>query len=412
MNFSSNDNPKNDRTNRIIDRAKVQMPIFFTPINMTLISAFAIFFAGIFGESTSARKNLVWIVSTNDFAIIALGFTALISGLLLPKNKPKPIKAYDLFSLLQPARNLTIIGILAHVIFIGFYLAGITAISSSGKLGTIPGVTTLTQVLPVGLTTLYGINKLQKWSNKDRNLFVFGITLCLFRVFLNSERLALLEVLFPVFLVFLSFQNRSKKDNLRQSIYLGSASLLIAVLYFGFFEYFRSWQRRKYSWSGDYGSYVIERIGNYYATSINNGAIYYEYRDYFSQFPIITFDFLYNMPLVSDVFFSDNSQYYSWNRMLILVTNTDEFNNTAVMLSLAKDISYFGMVLFLFFVGRYYRKIAEQVKIGDFYSLIVLSTTCIAFLELSRVQWWTLGRAIPIYLGLIYLHASKKKKSN
>jgi hypothetical protein len=115
------------------------------------------------------------------------------------------------------------------------------------------------------------------------------------------------------------------------------------------------------------------------------------------------------MPLLKDVIFSDTDQFYSWKRILILVTNTDEYNNVAVMLSLAKDVSYLGMFLFLFFVGRFYRKITEQVKAGDFYSLIVLSTTSIAFLELARVQWWTLGRAFPIYLGLMYLHVSKNR---
>jgi hypothetical protein len=387
--------------------AKIRLPIVLTPINLTLLAAVVTFFTIIFRESNSMGKNLVWIVSTKHVLIIALAFTALFFGLLLPRKKIDRMKAYDIHSLLKPGRNLTILGIIAHVIFIGFHLTGITQPSPNGKLGTIEGVTTLTQLLPVGLTTLYAINKAEKFSKKDRYLFSSGLILILLRVFLNSERLALIEIVFPICLVYLSFKKFGRKNRLRELFYFYSLLIFSAVAYFAFFEYFRSWQIRKYSWSGNYLSYASERLASYYSTSLNNGAIYYEYRDLFSKFPSVTLDFVIQMPILKQLFFSENTSNYTWGQVLTSVSNTSEFNNAGVMLTLAKDLSLFGAVVFLFFVGRIYKLFVNRINSGDLYSLIVFATTAIAFIELPRLQWWTLGRTFPIYLGLIYLYTSK-----
>jgi oligosaccharide repeat unit polymerase len=398
------------RTESMPSEAKIRLPIGFSPINLTVLAAIITFLAIIFGDSISERNNLVWIVSTKHISIISLGFTALLFGLILPKKKVTHVKGYDIQSLLKPGRNLTILGIIAHVFFFGFHLTGITTPSSNGKLGTIAGITTLTQLLPVGLTALYAISKTQKWSKGDRNLFAVGVVLSLIRVVLNSERLALIELIFPVIFVYLAFKPFSKKFLLRKLFLFYGTATVFSMLYFSFFEYFRSWQVRKYTWSGNYLAYAFERLATYYSTSVNNGAIYYEYRDNFTKFPSVALDFIVKMPIIEQLYFSEQPLNYTWGGVLALVTNTDEFNNTGTMLTLAKDLSFFGMAIFFFLVGRFYKGICEKIKYGDFYSLLVLATTAVGFLELPRVQWWTLGRTFPIFLGLIYLHLSKKAR--
>jgi oligosaccharide repeat unit polymerase len=138
---------------------------------------------------------------------------------------------------------------------------------------TIPGVTTCTQFgLPAILLGLYvyflGDRKAIRWVG-------IIVALALVRAILNSERLALIELVLPAVILTVRLFMLPMKNYLwsrRAGIIAPLVAPLMLMLVFGSFEYFRSW----HYYVDDFDSYpefVVWRLSGYYTTSHNNGAM-------------------------------------------------------------------------------------------------------------------------------------------
>ncbi len=138
---------------------------------------------------------------------------------------------------------------------------------------TIPGITTCTQFgLPAILLGLYvyflGDRKAIRWV-------AIIVALAVIRTILNSERLALIELVLPATILTIRMVVLPMKDYLwtrRAGIVAPLVAPLMLMLVFGSFEYFRSW----HYYVDDFNSYpqfVVWRLSGYYTTSHNNGAM-------------------------------------------------------------------------------------------------------------------------------------------
>lgn len=145
---------------------------------------------------------------------------------------------------------------------------------SRASFSPIIAVTSLVQ-LGVPYVVLFLV---QKWNGGRQlsvrfTIYFFALLgLSLLRVFGWAERLALLELLVPIGLLFLAFQWQTRSRVLLAAIsaapYLGIA---ILVVYFGATEFSRSWTTH-YQFTGQsYGQFILARMATYYYTALNNG---------------------------------------------------------------------------------------------------------------------------------------------
>ena len=138
---------------------------------------------------------------------------------------------------------------------------------------TIPGVTTCTQFgLPAILLGLW------LYFFDDRRVIRWMILIAILgvlRAILNSERLALIELVVPTAILLVRVVVLPTKDYLwmrRAGIVAPIVAPLLLAVVFGSFEYVRSWHH----YVDDFDSYpqfVVWRLSGYYTTAHNNAAM-------------------------------------------------------------------------------------------------------------------------------------------
>jgi len=141
----------------------------------------------------------------------------------------------------------------------------------------------------------------------------------------------------------------------------------------------------------------------YYSTAINNGGIYIQHVKDFTHVPIIFLDFIIKFPLLKTFFGQANSYSAEWANTLRGAAGSNEFTNINPFLGLASDISVIGMLLFVFSICFYLQRLHRALNDHDQLALISYSIVIIGFLDFSRIEWWTQGRAFPMIIGLAFL---------
>ena len=113
------------------------------------------------------------------------------------------------------------------------------------EVSTIPGITTMSQ-FGVAYTVLY-FNRIWGWGKPFKQkryklLLTLIFVLTFIRVFAWSERLALIELVFPIAVMFFFYKKRNRGII---TAVLKSAGpyvgLVLIILFFGVTEFFRSW---------------------------------------------------------------------------------------------------------------------------------------------------------------------------
>lgn len=353
-----------------------------------------------------------WLPNSDFLEILLIatsaGFFGIISGRLINRNRKF---IFTDFELEAQAKTLDkfgslffLISCIGYLVWILSDLRGWFTYQTSGHLRTIPGVTTLTQLMTMAIVCLFTARLIGfKRTNQKWKIF-FGIFITLIRSQVNHERLALLEILLPLFVVWLVHNRHKIKVN---SLFIYSAFAICFYLFFSVNEYFRSWQYYRIKTDINFFSFTFHRLLDYYSTSLNNGSIYINYHAEISRVPIIGLDFVWNFPLFGPILlehFNGNSSSLSWSRILRIVSGTDEFNNLHVYPSLYADFGPFGMVSVLFIVALCYSTAYYKMINGDYRYLVGYSILTVGVIELPREFWFGSGRAFPIIVALVTLH--------
>lgn len=355
----------------------------------------------------------VWLLDRNALMILVIatlaGFLGIVFGhmrflmqadVLILGNQEKQAKILDYFG-----TKLFFISCLGYVIWFIFDMDGWLNYNSAGHLKTIAGVTTVVQLMSLALVCLFTANLLGCKTSTQKMKITCGVILTLFRSQINNERLALIEVLLPLFLVWFFF-NRHKIRI--PSIVIYSSFIFCFYLFFSISEYFRSWQYYRYKIDINFFSFTLHRLLDYYSTSLNNGTIYLNYHIEISKLPLVGLEFLWNFPIIGSIIWDhigENTVNMSWSQVLRSVAGTDEFNNLHVFLSLCGDFGMFGMFILLFTIGNLYSKAFYRAMRGEPLSIVVYSILTIGVIELPRHFWFGSGRAFPIIVALIVLRS-------
>jgi hypothetical protein len=269
-------------------------------------------------------------------------------------------------------------------------------------MGTVSGVTTLTQLGIVCMVLAVLIGRVFGWR---RVVFKCAIVLllALVRALMNSERLAVMELLVPAIALFMQlivlgsqrFQGRLW-PLLKAAPVVGYTGL-IGV--FGASEYFRSWINFYQGGDLSFWQFVSLRLLGYYVTALNNGALLIQ-RIEPTGAPFLSLHVLWRAPLLGGVM---NALYPNlalasvetdpYMRYLTAEANP-EFNNGGGFFLPIIDFGLAGALLYWVLAGVMcgilYRMFQQRRPAG----LLLYPITFTSVIELSRIVYWAEGRVL------------------
>lgn len=272
------------------------------------------------------------------------------------------------------------------------------------RIGTVPGITTLTQVgvayvVVAALLLLHG---------RDRRTLLRLAALLLVtvvRAFLLTERLALVEMVVPALAVLAARASRTTSS--RRRFLLRVAPLPLVVLLIAGFaatEYSRSYTFFKTQSDDGLLVFSVKRLGGYYATAYNNGQVLLDHGDYPGRLPYTSLEAVWTAPGVEQVDLYDRltgrDRELAYDRLLTTYASP-EFNNPGGLPAPFVDFGPAGGLVLLFGIGVAtgvgYRAFAAGRPAG----LLLYPVAVTGLLELPRFLYWTLGRTVPTVLALL-----------
>jgi oligosaccharide repeat unit polymerase len=278
---------------------------------------------------------------------------------------------------------------------------------------TVPGVTTLTQFGQLALICLL-LDRRISGRRHMLGLTVLAI-LCMARVFLNAERLALMEMAIPA--IVLAATLLPKASRMQRSWMWAMIPLLAPVILatlFGVFEYTRSWNDfyARHSDTG-FGGFVLRRLGGYYATASNNSAILLAHHPSSDGPPQFTVRFIWDFPIIRTFFPHSAFGSDEWSTLLLRYGNL-EFTNGGGILPAIADYGMAGALIWWGIIGLLLGMCYRSLRSGELGGIIVYAVTYVGLLEMGMIFYWGLGRAFPVIVGglvtWVLLHRARVRK--
>lgn len=190
-------------------------------------------------------------------------------------------------------------GLRPAIIYEVLYSSTVTSGDAIEHLKTIPGVTTATQfglaviALGVPLGAVCGWRRV-RWQI----LAVFS--LAFIRSLLNSERLAIIELLVPFIVAFISFRPPKTRRIHRLIQAIPAFGPVLLFFFFAGAEYFRSWSTFYSHKESSFWSFIGLRLMGYYTTALNNGALLWRVSKPLSyRLEPVTLDFIWRFPFAN-----------------------------------------------------------------------------------------------------------------
>jgi hypothetical protein len=270
----------------------------------------------------------------------------------------------------------------------------------------LPGVTTATQFGII--CSLLGIWLLHHGRKYVRKYIAIIVGLALMRALLFHERLALLEVVLPMAVLVLrqSWLTRPLSPSMKMLFRTGPiVGLMGMVLLFGVFEYFRSWRHYRNQFDS-IAEFTVWRLGGYYSTSVNNGALGWE-REGQRPLPFATLNAVWEFPLIEKSPFSyealTGSNPPKEHELMLKQYGNDEYNSLGGLFEPLRDWGLVGSLIwwvaFGAVLGWAYRGYLE----GSLLGLLLYPIVFTSLLEMPRFVYLTHPRALAALLVIGWL---------
>jgi hypothetical protein len=275
-----------------------------------------------------------------------------------------------------------------------------------------PGLTSLANMGPV-FFSVYAFRLFDKGEQAlPRAMHVMFVVLglfTLFRVYVWTERLALIELLVPFGLTFGRWTSTRSGGVWALTRTVGPyAAIPLVILFFGASEYFRSWSSDTYQGKMDFWEFALGRFASYYYTSLNNGAGLLAN----TEWPTWTFEFtlewLHRAPFGMGKPFSQAVGYTVPKLDYYLATYQDEeFNSPSGIYSPLSDMGLYGGLGYMLAIGLVsglcFRAYREARLVGVlFYPIFFITFMEIyryPYLGVPRAFTWTLGIGVALLLA-------------
>ena len=403
---------------------RFQMPWWINPslfllafiVPMFLIISTALL--GSRGSPTIAYQYSAPVYATpSDIAMILIAILILAGGAAITGGLGRTVYTHSphRFALSETGLNfLFVLTVFAYILWFGSALVNNPALIIGALMGnpgasyavraninTIPGLTTLTQF---GVSYILVVSALIGMGVRVKARFVaFAaviMILAAFRAAIWSERIALVELIFPLFAVAaarLSLPGYAKPA-ITLGPYLGAA--LMPFLFITF-EINRSWASTYSRLYDSIWQFTIDRVSIYYTSAINNGIGYLKSSHHPTFTGEYTFNWLYKMPFIGPQVghFMDANSYIEY--AFFLRRSADiEFNNYTGIALIMHDWGWF-FALFVFaaygmIVGLSYKSFRESRGfLGLIFPLFLY-----ALYEILRIGYVNESRFFAAFVGV------------
>ncbi|MEQ8814808.1 MAG: O-antigen polymerase [Thalassobaculum sp.] len=251
----------------------------------------------------------------------------------------------------------------------------------------VPGLTSVSNLAAL-FAALYALkpkiaDRPLDWFDHSFAAMVFFAVMM--RAVFNSERLAIIEVVLPIGIIWFGTVGARWRAWLAFAPILGIVGI---VTLFAVTEYFRSWTYYRYYYT-DYTEFVLSRIWGYYLTALNNGAGLAEL--YLPTFDgAYTMNWFYRFPLFPWVE-ADEPTFWEYAFQYA----TEEFNNTSGIFAPIHDFGAVFGILMWFFLGVLSGRIYDGYVQGKFQYMLIHPTWMIGVYEILRLFYWGSSKYFP-----------------
>jgi len=268
---------------------------------------------------------------------------------------------------------------------------------------TLPGVTTCTQFgVPA---VVLGLWLYFRGAKKVLAPLAILVTVATIRAVLFNERTALIEMFVPGILVALRMRVLGRplpqwfQKGLRTAPLIAP---LVLLIFFGSFEYVRSWRFYQNSFDS-FAEFTVWRLSGYYTTAHNNGAMAMETEQprplpYNTVRPLWLFPGVRNSPLAYHALTQLDVE-ENHTRMLERYGNV-ELNNEGGLFQPTLDFGIAGSLLFWigygFVAGRFYR----GFQAGTIAGVTIFPLIYLSILEVPLVLFLCYPRMFPAFVTL------------
>lgn len=279
-------------------------------------------------------------------------------------------------------------GILDRSVFGMFVDDTLSATEMREMFSQMPGITSFVNLGPLYVTLLFLQPTLTGAPLSRLDKIMFGVFLFFVtaRVFLWSERLALLETAIPIVIVLLA----PKRGRGVLAALFPLVGIVMLTLFFGVTEYFRSWAQF-YSTTGlTLNQFVVSRLFGYYATALNNGAVIFTTFDPPMR-PYTMAGWFYRFPGLAD-----DSQFVGSDVIALSSFTNPEFTNTSGLFGPINDVGIVaGMAVWLVLgivTGRLYLGFAQRRLLP----MLLYPSWMTGVYEMLRIFYWGNPRYFPV----------------
>ncbi|MEJ5915908.1 hypothetical protein [Pseudokineococcus sp. 1T1Z-3] len=271
------------------------------------------------------------------------------------------------------------------------------------QLEPVPGVTTLTQA-GLAYVVMASVLLVHRWDARTARRLAVVLLLALFRSFVNTERLALLELLVPLAVVAAMTLRRRGPVVARRAVALAPVVLVpLVVAVFGAFEYSRSWQFFESRTDQTFWGFVLARISGYYATAFNNGAIRWEEGTFAGRLPYESVQLFWDAPVVADLDLYNRLSAATplASQNLLERYGNPEFNNPGGLTVPLVDLGVVGGLVYLGLAGVLLGLAYQAFVEGRLVGLLLYPVAATGVFELPRYVYWSQGRVLPAVLCVV-----------
>ncbi len=265
---------------------------------------------------------------------------------------------------------------------------------------SVGGVTTATQ-FGVAAAILGSLVAAQTGWRKIWKSLSLLYALAVVRALLNTERLAILELVIPMVPVIVTQILRPRADGsrwLKRAItWAPLAGIGGVFVIFAAFEYGRSWTTYYSGGPDSFWTFAMYRLTGYYITALNNSSFLLSRLPTPEGIPFFTLNFLWHFPFVDKMMhalfptFDLLDTYFS-----TLDTGANaEFNNGGGLLAPAIDFGSYGVTAFWLLAGLISGWAYRQFKRGAAWGLCLYPMLFLGTLEVPRGLYLSGGRAVP-----------------
>ncbi len=279
----------------------------------------------------------------------------------------------------------------------------------SDVMATVPGLTTLTQVavIAIPLMILFHRNR----AAVDRWLIYGIMLLAAIRSYLNSERLALLEVLLPAAFLLLI----KRQLSWRVAILSAVGGLFLVIVFFTISEVTRSFVSKDISSYDEVAFMSFIRFIGYYQTSINNAILLIDQESFSAPLYTILRP-LWAFPGMDGAYrFLVGGNPVDMHSLLEQSGLSLEYNTAAEIGAWVVDFGTAGSVIWGLLFGVVLGSIWRSARSGRL-SAALYSVLLVGLLEFMRMPYLTSTRLFPAYLfivgALILIEADRKRRSD